>query len=113
MSAPPFSTLQRPLMFYYGYDQEVWKIHSQYLMGSELLVAPCLDEGQSRTNVYFPADSGVWQSIVSFHNSFVPNLKWLLTTWIVEWCFDSEHDIDWFWNMELYTNAYRESGCIL
>jgi alpha-glucosidase (family GH31 glycosyl hydrolase) len=50
---------------YYGYDQETWNIDLEYLMGTDFLVAPCMDESTNTTKVYFPHHSGRWQYLVS------------------------------------------------
>jgi alpha-glucosidase len=50
----------RPLAMQFGYDAVVWDITEAYMVGEELLVAPCLYEGVSEVRVYLPASSGTW-----------------------------------------------------
>lgn len=57
--------MYRPLIFYYGYDEDAWNVVEEYLVGEELLVAPCMTEGATETKVYFPAASGKWYYLVS------------------------------------------------
>ena len=50
---------------HYGYDPLVWSITEQYLVGTQLLIAPVLYEGATDVTVYFPQHSGPWVHIVS------------------------------------------------
>jgi alpha-glucosidase (family GH31 glycosyl hydrolase) len=59
-------------MFHYAYDEYTWELtndpvtqNSQYMFGSEFLVAPCITEGASNTITYLPRDSGTWIHLVS------------------------------------------------
>lgn len=57
--------LIRPLMLQFAYDANTWNILTEYMVGEELLVAPCLQEGAITTTVYLPAYSGPWIHLVS------------------------------------------------
>ena len=54
----------RPLCLHYGYDTTVWDLTEQYLVGTELLVAPVVYEGASTVEVYIPRLSGAWVHVV-------------------------------------------------
>lgn len=56
--------LIRPLAMHFGYDDASWNITNEYLMGQDILVAPCVDEGAKEVSVYFPMGSGPWIHIV-------------------------------------------------
>lgn len=58
------SCCSRPLFLSYGYDDRVWELDEQYLFGEDFLVAPCMYEGSTTVNVYFPAYSGEWKHLV-------------------------------------------------
>jgi alpha-glucosidase len=45
----------RHLMLEHGEDRATWSISDQYLLGSDLLVAPITEEGATRRPVYLPA----------------------------------------------------------
>ncbi len=49
----------RPLWFEYANDTRTYLIEDEFLLGRDLLVAPVLNEGQKRRNVYFPS-GGDW-----------------------------------------------------
>ena len=49
--------VMRPLWFDYPSDQRTYEVEDQFLVGSELLVAPVINEGSVRRNVYFPCGS--------------------------------------------------------
>lgn len=51
--------VQRPLFFHYEEDPPSYSIQTEYLLGSDLLVAPILEEGADRREVYLPADDWV------------------------------------------------------
>lgn len=51
----------RHLFIHYPDDAAVYSLTQQFLVGSELLVAPAVDEGQSSVRVYLPA--GDWQFV--------------------------------------------------
>jgi alpha-glucosidase (family GH31 glycosyl hydrolase) len=55
----------RHMCLHYGYDDAVWELGEQYLVGTQLLVAPVLHEGATGVDVYFPRLSGSWVHIVS------------------------------------------------
>eukprot|EP00002_Diphylleia_rotans_P029439 TRINITY_DN5998_c0_g3_i1.p1 TRINITY_DN5998_c0_g3~~TRINITY_DN5998_c0_g3_i1.p1 ORF type:complete len:764 (-),score=160.62 TRINITY_DN5998_c0_g3_i1:182-2473(-) len=48
----------RHLFLHYPSDQNVYNLRFQYLIGTELLFAPCADEGSSSVELYLPA--GQW-----------------------------------------------------
>lgn len=50
--------LMRPLAFHYPSDPNVWELGSQFLLGSDLLVAPVTRAGAAHWSVYLPA--GDW-----------------------------------------------------
>lgn len=50
--------LVRHLIFHYPDDPNVYQLETQFLLGSELLVAPVLKPGENSVKVYFPA--GEW-----------------------------------------------------
>ena len=54
----------RPLCLHYGYDTTVWDLTEQYLVGTELLVAPVVYEGATAVEVYIPRLSGAWVHVV-------------------------------------------------
>lgn len=47
--------VMRPLWFDYPLDQRTYEVEDQYLVGSDLLVAPVVSEGVVKRNVYFPS----------------------------------------------------------
>jgi hypothetical protein len=53
--------LVRSLMLHYWNDPLARKVDDQFLLGSELLVAPILSEKSDTRNVYLP--KGVWKNI--------------------------------------------------
>ena len=55
----------RPLCLHYGYDEAVWGLTEQYLVGTQFLAAPVLYEGAVSVEVYFPKHSGTWVHTVS------------------------------------------------
>ncbi|UCH27399.1 MAG: alpha-glucosidase [Trueperaceae bacterium] len=50
----------RHLFLHYSGDPEVLDLDRQFLVGRDLLVAPVLDPGRDRIEVYLPAGSGTW-----------------------------------------------------
>ena len=55
--------IQRPLVYQYQHDAEVWEVDDQYLLGGDLLVAPILEAGKTSRSVYLPAGEWVdWHS---------------------------------------------------
>ena len=50
--------IQRPLIFNYQFDENVRNLDDQYLFGSDLLVAPIVEEGKRDREVYLP--EGEW-----------------------------------------------------
>jgi alpha-glucosidase len=50
--------VQRPLVFDYQYDPTVCDIDDEYLLGSDLLVAPVIEAGATARQVYLP--DGTW-----------------------------------------------------
>jgi len=55
------------LCLHYGYDEAVWGLTEQYLVGTQFLAAPVLHEGAVSVQVYFPKHSGTWVHIVSVY----------------------------------------------
>jgi hypothetical protein len=53
------TTIVRPLFFEYPEDEECYLINDQYLLGSEMLVAPVLEQGARAREVYLP--EGLWR----------------------------------------------------
>ena len=51
-------TVLRPLFFEFPFDSTVGQIDKQFMWGQALMVAPTLQQGEQRTNVYFPR--GTW-----------------------------------------------------
>lgn len=45
----------RHLMLEFPDDAEAWRVHDQYMLGDQLLVAPVVHEGETSRMVYFPA----------------------------------------------------------
>lgn len=50
--------VQRPLFLHFEQDPEAWRIQDQFLLGSDLLVAPVLEAGAVRRRVHLPP--GAW-----------------------------------------------------
>lgn len=50
--------IMRPLVFEYPDDKNVYDLKDEFLFGSELLIAPVLEEEQCRRQVYLP--KGLW-----------------------------------------------------
>lgn len=50
-------TVWRPLFFEFPEDVSTWAIDRQFLIGSDLLVSPVLEENVTSVNAYFPAGS--------------------------------------------------------
>ena len=46
----------RPLFLQYASDSKCFDIHNEYLLGSDMLVAPILEDGAMRRRVYLPED---------------------------------------------------------
>ena len=51
--------LQRPLFMHYEKEQELYDIQYSYLFGSDMVVAPVLEEAQLQKEVYLPQDTWV------------------------------------------------------
>ncbi|MBI4749218.1 MAG: DUF4968 domain-containing protein [Acidobacteria bacterium] len=47
--------VMRPLWYQFPHDQNTYLIDDQYLIGSDLLVAPVVKQGATKRRVYFPA----------------------------------------------------------
>ncbi len=50
--------LVRPLFLHYPGDPEAWGIKEEFMLGSEFLIAPCLQPGADEVRLYLPA--GRW-----------------------------------------------------
>lgn len=48
----------RPLVLHYENDPEVWNLNGEFLVGENLLVAPVLEQGETKKIVYLP--EGTW-----------------------------------------------------
>ena len=55
--------IMRPLFYDFPEDTDVWDIQDQFMLGSDLLVAPVTDYGQRSRNVYLPAGTD-WLSAI-------------------------------------------------
>ena len=53
--------VMRPLFYEFPKDDKAWTVDDEYLLGSDLLVAPILYAGMTEREVYLPA--GSWRSI--------------------------------------------------
>ncbi|MFA7125521.1 MAG: hypothetical protein WC129_05765, partial [Sphaerochaetaceae bacterium] len=53
--------LVKPLWFEWPQDETAWKIWDEYLLGSDLLVAPIVEEGATSRDVYLP--KGLWKAL--------------------------------------------------
>lgn len=53
----------RPLFLHYPKDPVCWHLRYEYLLGSDLLVAPVTEAGQKTVDIYLPL--GRWQSVNS------------------------------------------------
>lgn len=53
--------VMRPLFYEFPEDDKAWTVDDEYLLGSDLLVAPILYAGMTEREVYLPA--GSWRSI--------------------------------------------------
>ena len=51
----------------YAYDPSAWRVEEAYLFGDDFLIAPCMNEGATTVDVYFPALSGLWVHLVSVY----------------------------------------------
>lgn len=49
----------RPLMMEYPQDLVARGIHDQFMLGSDLMMAPVFKKGQTKRNIYMP--QGVWR----------------------------------------------------
>jgi len=53
------SPVVRPLFFHYPHDENTYNIqYEQFMLGEEMLIAPVLDKGKEKVNVYLP--EGEW-----------------------------------------------------
>ena len=57
----------RALAMNYAYDPSAWRVEEAYLFGDDFLIAPCMNEGATTVDVYFPALSGLWVHLVSVY----------------------------------------------
>ena len=49
-------SVHRPLFLHYDADETAYTVQDEYLLGRDVLVAPVLEEGADRRNLYLPAD---------------------------------------------------------
>jgi alpha-D-xyloside xylohydrolase len=54
------STLMRPLVFDFAYDEEAMKVQREYMFGRALLVCPITDSGVTEWRAYLPAWAPGW-----------------------------------------------------
>ena len=45
----------RPMFYDFHEDKKAWETEDQYMFGSDILVAPVLEEGARERSVYLPA----------------------------------------------------------
>lgn len=50
----------RPLFLHYGDDPVTWTLDAQYMVGSEWIFAPVMQDGVSTVKVYLPEEKGGW-----------------------------------------------------
>ena len=50
--------IMRPLVLHYEKDENTWNLNDEFLVGEHLLVAPVLEQGQTKKMVYLP--EGIW-----------------------------------------------------
>jgi sulfoquinovosidase len=50
----------RALFLHYPDDRNTYQLRYQYLLGSELMIAPVLDKGADKVDAYFPAGEAQW-----------------------------------------------------
>lgn len=55
--------ITRSLMMEFPKDKIARKIYDQFMLGSDIMVAPMLESGESKRKVYFP-EAGVWQHMI-------------------------------------------------
>ncbi|GAA4735287.1 TIM-barrel domain-containing protein [Actinomycetospora chibensis] len=67
------SPTRRPLWLEDPSDTTTWTIENQYLLGPDVLVAPVLTAGTTRTSVYLPA--GRWRDYWTGHEH--PGRTWI------------------------------------
>ena len=47
--------VMRPLLYDFPHDDRAWETEDAYLFGSDLLVAPVMEQGMRERSVYLPA----------------------------------------------------------
>jgi alpha-glucosidase (family GH31 glycosyl hydrolase) len=57
-TTPPAATVTRPLLFEFPTDPLTFDLHTQFLVGSAVMISPVTSQGATRKNVYFP--KGRW-----------------------------------------------------
>jgi len=50
----------RPLFLHYPDDETVRELHTQFLLGRDMLVAPIVEKGARERRVYVPGDEDIW-----------------------------------------------------
>ncbi len=53
--------VMRTMFFEFPEDKHCWELTDQYMYGSEILVAPVMEEGMRTRNVYLPAGC-IWMN---------------------------------------------------
>ncbi len=57
----------RPMVFEFPEDERTFDLTEQYMLGSELLIAPVLEKGKRKKEVYFPQGKWVmWNTLEEF-----------------------------------------------
>ena len=56
--------IMRPMFYTFPSDQGTWNANTQFMIGDSLLVAPCLQENGTTSDVYFP--QGTWYSLYDY-----------------------------------------------
>ena len=60
-------------LFYYFPNEELYSVHDQFLLGEELMIAPCVNEGDKERKVIFPNETfyEYFEGINSYRNQSV------------------------------------------
>ena len=55
----------RPLFYEFPNDKNAWEISDEYMFGSDLLVAPVINDGEYEREVYLPLSDTEWIDVWS------------------------------------------------